>query len=168
MIRRPPRSTLFPYTTLFRSVGTRTPVEQRGIRGRTPFVGARAHLPEMHESVRLGVWQRLDQRGIGGREDRRGRAQAEAERQDDGRGEGGGAPDATRGKAEIPRGLREGPHPLSPSPFGRGGTQDVVPRAPIHTATPPSDRRAPPDAQGRPRRSAPRRSEPGTRPAPPP
>src|SRR5690348_17741342 len=24
MIRRPPRSTLFPYTTLFRSVGTRT------------------------------------------------------------------------------------------------------------------------------------------------
>src|SRR2546429_5518981 len=25
MIRRPPRSTLFPYTTLFRSIGTRRP-----------------------------------------------------------------------------------------------------------------------------------------------
>src|SRR2546427_9574264 len=28
MIRRPPRSTLFPYTTLFRSVPTRAEVEQ--------------------------------------------------------------------------------------------------------------------------------------------
>src|SRR3712207_6929605 len=27
MIRRPPRSTLFPYTTLFRSVGTRTHIQ---------------------------------------------------------------------------------------------------------------------------------------------
>ena len=29
MIRRPPRSTLFPYTTLFRSVGTRVSLEGR-------------------------------------------------------------------------------------------------------------------------------------------
>src|SRR3712207_7682677 len=29
MIRRPPRSTLFPYTTLFRSVGDRTEVPRR-------------------------------------------------------------------------------------------------------------------------------------------
>src|SRR3712207_8867944 len=28
MIRRPPRSTLFPYTTLFRSIGGRGPVER--------------------------------------------------------------------------------------------------------------------------------------------
>src|SRR2546430_9132539 len=28
MIRRPPRSTLFPYTTLFRSLQTRVPVHQ--------------------------------------------------------------------------------------------------------------------------------------------
>src|SRR2546430_1560915 len=134
MIRRPPRSTLFPYTTLFRSVGTRTPVEQRGIRGRTPFVGARAHLPEMHESVRLGVWQRLDQRGIGGREDRRGRAQAEAERQDDGRGEGGPLRETAECVAEV-----------------------------IHISMPPPDRLSLPDARGRPPRSAPRRSAPRTR-----
>src|SRR5438270_2162088 len=29
MIRRPPRSTLFPYTTLFRSAGARPPREER-------------------------------------------------------------------------------------------------------------------------------------------
>src|SRR2546421_8088414 len=29
MIRRPPRSTLFPYTTLFRSIRCRTPVGRR-------------------------------------------------------------------------------------------------------------------------------------------
>src|SRR3712207_7100044 len=36
MIRRPPRSTLFPYTTLFRSDGTGSPVEL-SIRGRLLF-----------------------------------------------------------------------------------------------------------------------------------
>src|SRR5256885_17252309 len=30
MIRRPPRSTLFPYTTLFRSMSDRAPPAQRG------------------------------------------------------------------------------------------------------------------------------------------
>src|SRR3712207_7734839 len=30
MIRRPPRSTLFPYTTLFRSPGTHQPVDTKG------------------------------------------------------------------------------------------------------------------------------------------
>src|SRR5256885_8707854 len=39
MIRRPPRSTLFPYTTLFRSVGTvAQPVPRLG------FAGAKAHM----------------------------------------------------------------------------------------------------------------------------
>src|SRR2546430_11747213 len=33
MIRRPPRSTLFPYTTLFRSPGVRAPRDERGHRG---------------------------------------------------------------------------------------------------------------------------------------
>src|SRR2546430_3243848 len=33
MIRRPPRSTLFPYTTLFRSVRTSAPLEQSGLLG---------------------------------------------------------------------------------------------------------------------------------------
>src|SRR5436190_6124773 len=36
MIRRPPRSTLFPYTTLFRSHPTRSPADQQ------PSQGARA------------------------------------------------------------------------------------------------------------------------------
>src|ERR1043166_6776177 len=34
MIRRPPRSTLFPYTTLFRSQGTRRHREERGLAGK--------------------------------------------------------------------------------------------------------------------------------------
>src|SRR2546430_17036906 len=33
MIRRPPRSTLFPYTTLFRSIGHKV-VEKGGLRGK--------------------------------------------------------------------------------------------------------------------------------------
>src|SRR3712207_7437795 len=33
MIRRPPRSTLFPYTTLFRSVGVADPQALRGLLG---------------------------------------------------------------------------------------------------------------------------------------
>src|SRR5260370_29147749 len=32
MIRRPPRSTLFPYTTLFRSVGGRDPIRRVWVR----------------------------------------------------------------------------------------------------------------------------------------
>src|SRR2546430_12937465 len=50
MIRRPPRSTLFPYTTLFRSVGgadrtgaTRGVVRDRGRAG--PPARRRGHLP---------------------------------------------------------------------------------------------------------------------------
>src|SRR3712207_7003803 len=39
MIRRPPRSTLFPYTTLFRSVGVWSDRRRRGRLGRRlPFV----------------------------------------------------------------------------------------------------------------------------------
>src|SRR3989442_12873111 len=36
MIRRPPRSTLFPYTTLFRSVFTRTDGPARSLAGSEP------------------------------------------------------------------------------------------------------------------------------------
>src|SRR2546429_7112241 len=44
MIRRPPRSTLFPYTTLFRSHGTATPAPQgrRGADHRAALAAARA------------------------------------------------------------------------------------------------------------------------------
>src|SRR2546430_15256882 len=38
MIRRPPRSTLFPYTTLFRSVGMRAVGEAHGPRGARDFL----------------------------------------------------------------------------------------------------------------------------------
>src|SRR3712207_7834763 len=47
MIRRPPRSTLFPYTTLFRSCGLR-PEEPRGRRG------TRAHRAEEQEALDAG------------------------------------------------------------------------------------------------------------------
>src|SRR5256885_5657089 len=45
MIRRPPRSTLFPYTTLFRSVQTDVLVEQRPHVGK---VGARLDVDDEH------------------------------------------------------------------------------------------------------------------------
>src|SRR5690625_7404502 len=40
MIRRPPRSTLFPYTTLFRSTAARWPPPARWTSGRPPRVRA--------------------------------------------------------------------------------------------------------------------------------
>src|SRR5690242_21519698 len=53
MIRRPPRSTLFPYTTLFRSlvraVRLRTVADVRGDEGREP----RARRPRDRKSTRL-------------------------------------------------------------------------------------------------------------------
>src|SRR3712207_7068930 len=42
MIRRPPRSTLFPYTTLFRSPGNREQGQQRGGRAEAPAVDGAA------------------------------------------------------------------------------------------------------------------------------
>src|SRR2546425_7556546 len=45
MIRRPPRSTLFPYTTLFRSFR----MEQRGLKPTdlVPFLGSRSRVSEV-------------------------------------------------------------------------------------------------------------------------
>src|SRR6266850_5251963 len=48
MIRRPPRSTLFPYTTLFRSARARRPAAVGGARP-----GPRARLPADRKSTRL-------------------------------------------------------------------------------------------------------------------
>src|SRR3712207_8343691 len=39
MIRRPPRSTLFPYTTLFRSQDRQLPAHRRGVGARAPRRG---------------------------------------------------------------------------------------------------------------------------------
>src|SRR2546425_6336564 len=52
MIRRPPRSTLFPYTTLFRSV--RAPRRgQRAAAGATAFARARRGSPGVSDSSRV-------------------------------------------------------------------------------------------------------------------
>src|SRR5690242_21512533 len=52
MIRRPPRSTLFPYTTLFRSVGRDVHVEEEDLAVANDAVGV--------SDVRLPLAQRLD------------------------------------------------------------------------------------------------------------
>src|SRR3712207_8473180 len=44
MIRRPPRSTLFPYTTLFRSPAAEGPLQRRARRAKPP--GARHFQPD--------------------------------------------------------------------------------------------------------------------------
>src|SRR3712207_8130177 len=54
MIRRPPRSTLFPYTTLFRS-GVRAPGEQRRVALQLVLRGgSRAHPPDSFDAGRRG------------------------------------------------------------------------------------------------------------------
>src|SRR5258708_29540941 len=51
MIRRPPRSTLFPYTTLFRSRRKTSPSSRARLRGRTSWRGSeRAPRSEEHTS----------------------------------------------------------------------------------------------------------------------
>src|SRR2546430_9329279 len=59
MIRRPPRSTLFPYTTLFRSVGTRVAFDvlrhgQRGrARSRAGIARSEEHTSELQSQSNL-------------------------------------------------------------------------------------------------------------------
>src|SRR3712207_8228784 len=48
MIRRPPRSTLLPYTTLFRSVGLRQPDAEAGVDGE-PDLGPAAVADRPHD-----------------------------------------------------------------------------------------------------------------------
>src|SRR3712207_8237069 len=47
MIRRPPRSTLFPYTTLFRSVPNRATSEGRRASSTTSSSASNAHMPRV-------------------------------------------------------------------------------------------------------------------------
>src|SRR3989442_7974657 len=79
MIRRPPRSTLFPYTTLFRSAGLGSRVERR-CPGHLPAARYRLRPPRAAAAPRL---DRLDvARGDpgAGRPPRRDRHQAQAVR----------------------------------------------------------------------------------------
>src|SRR5258707_6154760 len=66
MIRRPPRSTLFPYTTLFRSEAGNYVVERTG--GRAPIELSGMRAGKFHE-----VGKRIDLQGRrrGNREDRK-------------------------------------------------------------------------------------------------
>src|SRR5260370_20449463 len=54
MIRRPPRSTLFPYTTLFRSVNLFARFDRTGTCGDDNFIGADAHAPAKIDDGALG------------------------------------------------------------------------------------------------------------------
>src|SRR5687767_15482192 len=59
MLRRPPRPTLFPYTTLFRSTGQRVVVRlaqigmSHGFGARARARGPHAHEPEVREALLL-------------------------------------------------------------------------------------------------------------------
>src|SRR6266566_8804469 len=54
MIRRPPRSTLFPYTTLFRSAELRVPVQVgRGHRGGPGALRSEEHTSELQSPCNL-------------------------------------------------------------------------------------------------------------------
>src|SRR5256885_12665973 len=54
MIRRPPRSTLFPYTTLFRSLGMAHAVQQAPAQRALAHAAAAAFLHEGAEGLGLG------------------------------------------------------------------------------------------------------------------
>src|SRR3712207_8169625 len=70
MIRRPPRSTLFPYTTLFRSQRRQSHIRHRGV-GQLQFAQARVSLESRQSGVRypgireiqiLKTWEPLDRK----------------------------------------------------------------------------------------------------------
>src|SRR3712207_8710763 len=70
MIRRPPRSTLFPYTTLFRSAADER--DEAARRGRTDGQGTPGHPADRREVAELGLLPRHpDSPEGGGGEDRK-------------------------------------------------------------------------------------------------
>src|SRR5256885_7160375 len=58
MIRRPPRSTLFPYTTLFRSVDTRAAAEMPGVAA--VYTGADLIKDDIGTIPTLAIFKRPD------------------------------------------------------------------------------------------------------------
>src|SRR3712207_8045338 len=85
MIRRPPRSTLFPYTTLFRSLGQPLDDDQRGVRpgGPDEDVGALATAGQPAQqvvgtdAVRVAGFEQSDLAGPGQVGDRSGGVRSE-------------------------------------------------------------------------------------------
>src|SRR5256885_3926474 len=55
MIRRPPRSTLFPYTTLFRSLGAEEAGDRRAAQREQRDQPGVLNLPEMFHRIRLWI-----------------------------------------------------------------------------------------------------------------
>src|SRR2546430_7315003 len=55
MIRRPPRSTLFPYTTLFRSARLAAELRARGCRGDVLIMQSHGGVAPVRESARLAA-----------------------------------------------------------------------------------------------------------------
>src|SRR4029077_21294509 len=53
MIRRPPRSTLFPYTTLFRSLACWEGIPRRGIQGSPSWYRSEEHTSELQSHLNL-------------------------------------------------------------------------------------------------------------------
>src|SRR5437016_14185417 len=56
MIRRPPRSTLFPYTTLFRSLGVLAPQPQKGRFSRSWCLSSVRHVLLNRKYVGKTIW----------------------------------------------------------------------------------------------------------------
>src|SRR5256885_9693951 len=55
MIRRPPRSTLFPYTTLFRSLAALTDPDRFRARGGMPSGGTLSRCERVHQALRRRI-----------------------------------------------------------------------------------------------------------------
>src|SRR2546422_5150975 len=101
MIRRPPRSTLFPYTTLFRSVLRTESVARRGWEGRVPRPARRARgVPAVEDRRRGCGASRPYRRGAAGvRADRAGARAPHREGET-------GFPEAPDRRADRPERLR--------------------------------------------------------------
>src|SRR5205823_14165125 len=64
LIPRPPRPTLFPYTTLFRSLPDVAALSERAVRERPDLAGSRAAIEGAHAQERLARANRIPDLGL--------------------------------------------------------------------------------------------------------
>src|SRR2546425_9862665 len=131
MIRRPPRSTLFPYTTLFRSVhlvvlAAETEHQDATGVGMADQAGEGAlGVAEVVTELATAVGVRIVVDAVDAAVEQRRSFARDLLRRVVHAGDGIEDPDLVAG-ADTPIGSavahERGPHPLTPSPFGRGGT----------------------------------------------